>query len=358
MRKLLEAEAAGNERAKLAVDVFCYRLRKYIAAYVGVLGGLDALVFTGGIGENAPAVRARVGRGARRDGDRDRPGAQRRRRAGGEAEISPAGSALPRAGDPDQRGAADRPRHLPDRARAAARHEAGPHPARPAPPARRSSSSVSGGGRLEPAPARRRAPGATEPRAAPSPGQGTTVADVLAPALPRGEAEGRGEGAGDGRQGGRRHAPAGRRGDASRSSPRGAERAPRSRRTSASTRRRRSAPRSRATCGVRTDDGFELESDTLKYWGDEERVFTRDAVRFRAGHDVGQRAGAWSTARGRGSPCCADVRLRLEDAAGPADGRRGGERPGLAGGAAGRRSTGASLVRAGRARAALAGASS
>jgi acetate kinase len=41
------------------VDVFCYRLRKYIAAYVAVLGGLDALVFTGGIGENAPAVRAR-----------------------------------------------------------------------------------------------------------------------------------------------------------------------------------------------------------------------------------------------------------------------------------------------------------
>ena len=41
------------------MDVFCYRLRKYIAAYVGVLGGLDALVFTGGIGENAPPVRAR-----------------------------------------------------------------------------------------------------------------------------------------------------------------------------------------------------------------------------------------------------------------------------------------------------------
>jgi acetate kinase len=59
MRKLLEAEAAGNERAKLAIDVFCYRLRKYIAAYVGALGGLDALVFTGGIGENAAPVRAR-----------------------------------------------------------------------------------------------------------------------------------------------------------------------------------------------------------------------------------------------------------------------------------------------------------
>ena len=49
----------GNERAKLAVDVFCYRLRKYIGAYVAALGGLDALVFTGGIGENAPAVRER-----------------------------------------------------------------------------------------------------------------------------------------------------------------------------------------------------------------------------------------------------------------------------------------------------------
>jgi acetate kinase len=59
MRKLLEAEGAGSDRARLAIDVFCYRLRKYIAAYVGVLGGLDALVFTGGIGENAPAVRAR-----------------------------------------------------------------------------------------------------------------------------------------------------------------------------------------------------------------------------------------------------------------------------------------------------------
>ncbi len=59
MRKLLEAEQAGNERAKLAVDVFCYRVRKYIGAYVGVLGGADALVFTGGIGENACAVRTR-----------------------------------------------------------------------------------------------------------------------------------------------------------------------------------------------------------------------------------------------------------------------------------------------------------
>jgi acetate kinase len=60
MRTLLEAEAQGQARAGLAVDVFCYRLRKYIAAYVGALGGLDGLAFAGGIGENAPAIRERA----------------------------------------------------------------------------------------------------------------------------------------------------------------------------------------------------------------------------------------------------------------------------------------------------------
>jgi acetate kinase len=59
MRALLEAEAT-NPRARLAVDVFCYRLRKYVAAYMGILGGLDGLAFAGGIGENAPAIRARA----------------------------------------------------------------------------------------------------------------------------------------------------------------------------------------------------------------------------------------------------------------------------------------------------------
>jgi acetate kinase len=59
MRSLLEAEAGGSARAGLAVDVFCYRLRKYIASYVGALGGVDAVAFAGGIGENAPAVRRR-----------------------------------------------------------------------------------------------------------------------------------------------------------------------------------------------------------------------------------------------------------------------------------------------------------
>jgi acetate kinase len=60
MREILAEEAKGHERARLAIDAFCYRLRKYIGAYVAALGGLDALIFTGGIGENAPAIRARA----------------------------------------------------------------------------------------------------------------------------------------------------------------------------------------------------------------------------------------------------------------------------------------------------------
>ena len=60
MRELLEAEAGGDERARLAVDMFCYRGRKYVGAYLATLGGADAVIFGGGIGENAPLVRARI----------------------------------------------------------------------------------------------------------------------------------------------------------------------------------------------------------------------------------------------------------------------------------------------------------
>jgi len=55
-----EAEAQGEARAALAVDMFCSRVRKYLAAYLGVLNGAAAIVFGGGIGENAPAVRERI----------------------------------------------------------------------------------------------------------------------------------------------------------------------------------------------------------------------------------------------------------------------------------------------------------
>ena len=58
MRELEKAANDGHTRALLAIDAFCYRLRKYIGAYVAALGGLDALVFTGGIGQNSVGVRA------------------------------------------------------------------------------------------------------------------------------------------------------------------------------------------------------------------------------------------------------------------------------------------------------------
>jgi acetate kinase len=57
MREVLRRGAAGDERARLALDVYCYRIKKYIGAYYAALGGADALVFTAGVGENAAAVR-------------------------------------------------------------------------------------------------------------------------------------------------------------------------------------------------------------------------------------------------------------------------------------------------------------
>jgi len=58
MREVLRRMEAGEAPARLAFDVYCYRLRKYIGAYYAALGRPDAIVFTAGIGENAPAVRA------------------------------------------------------------------------------------------------------------------------------------------------------------------------------------------------------------------------------------------------------------------------------------------------------------
>jgi acetate kinase len=58
MRELQKAIAAGDRRAQLAIDIFCYRARKYMGAYLAAMGGADAIVFTGGIGENSPDVRA------------------------------------------------------------------------------------------------------------------------------------------------------------------------------------------------------------------------------------------------------------------------------------------------------------
>jgi acetate kinase len=60
MRMLQQSAESGDERAQLAIEMFCYRVRKYVGAYAAVLGGLDALVFGGGIGENAPLVREEI----------------------------------------------------------------------------------------------------------------------------------------------------------------------------------------------------------------------------------------------------------------------------------------------------------
>lgn len=57
MRSISVAAGQGDARAKLALTIFCYRLKKYIGAYMAALGGADCVVFTGGIGENSPIVR-------------------------------------------------------------------------------------------------------------------------------------------------------------------------------------------------------------------------------------------------------------------------------------------------------------
>jgi acetate kinase len=60
LRDIIEAASAGNERAGLAIDVYCYAILKYVGAYYAVLGGLDYIAFTGGIGEHSPLIRQKV----------------------------------------------------------------------------------------------------------------------------------------------------------------------------------------------------------------------------------------------------------------------------------------------------------
>jgi len=60
MRDIEDAIAAGNERAKLAMDMYEYRILKYIGAYTAVLGGVDIIVFTAGVGENSPELREAI----------------------------------------------------------------------------------------------------------------------------------------------------------------------------------------------------------------------------------------------------------------------------------------------------------
>ncbi|MFN3966193.1 MAG: acetate/propionate family kinase [Endomicrobiia bacterium] len=57
MRLILEEYSKGNQRAELAIKMFCYRVKKYIGFYLAVLNGADAVVFTGGIGQNSSLIR-------------------------------------------------------------------------------------------------------------------------------------------------------------------------------------------------------------------------------------------------------------------------------------------------------------
>lgn len=63
MREIYEASKIGNERAKLTIDAVCHRFKKYVGAYSAIMEGIDILVFSGGVGQNAPYIREKVCKG-------------------------------------------------------------------------------------------------------------------------------------------------------------------------------------------------------------------------------------------------------------------------------------------------------
>ena len=83
-----ELKDHDDRRVRLAIEIFCYRARKYIGAMLASMGGAEAMIFTGGIGENSPDIRARICEGlewagVKLDADRNqqtigRPGRDRR----------------------------------------------------------------------------------------------------------------------------------------------------------------------------------------------------------------------------------------------------------------------------------------
>ena len=57
MRDLVDGNGQGQRTGQLAIEVFCYRMKKYIGSYAAAMGGVDVLVFTAGMGENSPIIR-------------------------------------------------------------------------------------------------------------------------------------------------------------------------------------------------------------------------------------------------------------------------------------------------------------
>ncbi len=95
MRELLaEADEHDDRRARLAVALFCYRVRKYVGAYLAAMDGADAIVFTGGIGENAARVRAEICAGLGWLGAKLDPTTNAAAVGGREGRIDAAGSRL------------------------------------------------------------------------------------------------------------------------------------------------------------------------------------------------------------------------------------------------------------------------
>ncbi len=93
-RDLAAAKEAGNDRARLALDMFCYDCKKYIGAYMAAMGGLDVIVFTAGIGENTPDVREAVVSGLEAFGVKLDAAANNYRNDGAVHEISAKDSAV------------------------------------------------------------------------------------------------------------------------------------------------------------------------------------------------------------------------------------------------------------------------
>jgi acetate kinase len=60
MKEIEKRATSGDERCKLAIEMFVYRVKKYIGAYAAAMGGISTLVFSAGIGENSPALRAMI----------------------------------------------------------------------------------------------------------------------------------------------------------------------------------------------------------------------------------------------------------------------------------------------------------
>lgn len=91
MREILQAAGSGNQAARLAIDVYLHRLRREIAAMAAAMDGLDVLVFTGGIGEHSPVIRAAAASGLDFLGVRLDPG---RNEATADADIGDPASAV------------------------------------------------------------------------------------------------------------------------------------------------------------------------------------------------------------------------------------------------------------------------